>query len=283
MEKPRFTVTLAVLLGFVVTGAIMSLLLSQFISFKEPQKAQTALAVQQPVKVSGGIVYSPPKVDEAPANMREAIQLGYNIITDTGKYAGEYVGNKLTCANCHFTGGISEGGKNGGLSLVGVAAKYPMYRDRQKAPVDLVIRINDCFERSMNGSIPPNTGKEMQAVMAYLHWISKDMPIYGNVPWLTNPPLSSEHKGDAGTGRAVFAQNCAVCHGSDGGGTVIAPPVYGPMSYNDGAGMANPATLATFAHNNMPKGNPALTVEQALDVAAFVDSQPRPHFAPRQK
>lgn len=282
MEKPRYLATIAVLFGFVLTGAIMSVLLSQFISFREPAKAQTMLAVQ-PVRAGGGLAYNPPKLEEAPANMRESIQLGYNIMTQTDKYAAGYVGNKLTCANCHFDGGMSEGGKNGGLSLVGVAAKYPMYRDRQKAPVDLVVRVNDCFERSMNGSVPPNTGKEMQAIMAYLHWISKDVPIYAAVPWLSNPPLSSAHKGDAASGRAVFEQNCAACHGADGAGTLIAPPVFGPMSYNDGAGMAKPVTLATFAHNNMPKGKPTLTVEQALDVAAFVDGQSRPHYAPRQK
>ncbi|MCA9284269.1 MAG: hypothetical protein KDA22_03575, partial [Phycisphaerales bacterium] len=40
-----------------------------------------------------------------------------------------------------------------------------------------------------------------------------------------------------------------------------------------------PRTLAAFTYLNMPKGNPDLTVEQAIDVAAYVASQPRPRFA----
>jgi cytochrome c len=32
----------------------------------------------------------------------------------------------------------------------------------------------------------------------------------------------------------------------------------------------------------MPRGNPDLTPEQAFNVAAFVTSQPRPHFVPKE-
>jgi thiosulfate dehydrogenase len=42
--------------------------------------------------------------------------------------------------------------------------------------------------------------------------------------------------------------------------------------------MAKAETLAAFALLNMPRGNPTLSTEQAVDVAAYVDSQPRPHF-----
>jgi thiosulfate dehydrogenase len=276
--QARFWTSLLILISFLVVGAVISVLFSQLISGKEASQIKTVAVVVQDEQRTSGINYRPPRPEDAPPDLREAVLLGYNIINDTQKYAGQYVGNKLSCSNCHFNGGISESGKNGGLSLVGVAAKYPMYRDRQKAPVDLVLRVNDCFERSMNGTIPPNTGKEMQAVMAYLHWISKDIPIYAQIPWLSSPKIKSDHKADTQAGQQVFAQNCAVCHGADGSGTLIAPPVWGSDSYNDGAGMSSPAALASFALNNMPKGNPILTPEQALDVGAFVDSRPRPHF-----
>jgi thiosulfate dehydrogenase len=46
--------------------------------------------------------------------------------------------------------------------------------------------------------------------------------------------------------------------------------------------MARLITMVGFVHSNMPKGtsweNPALTIEEAWDVAAFVNSQPRPHI-----
>lgn len=47
--------------------------------------------------------------------------------------------------------------------------------------------------------------------------------------------------------------------------------------------MAQLAYLAAFAHEFMPQGGPALTNEEALDVAAFGTGQPRPHFVPKRK
>lgn len=58
------------------------------------------------------------------------------------------------------------------------------------------------------------------------------------------------------------------------------PPLWGPQSFNDGAGMNRLITAANFIHDNMPDGtsydHPQLSVEQAWDVAAFVVAQPRP-------
>jgi thiosulfate dehydrogenase len=41
--------------------------------------------------------------------------------------------------------------------------------------------------------------------------------------------------------------------------------------------------IAAFTLNNMPMTNPKLTDEDALDVAAFIINQPRPHFAAKKK
>jgi cytochrome c len=42
--------------------------------------------------------------------------------------------------------------------------------------------------------------------------------------------------------------------------------------------MSKLEVMAAFAYNNMPKGNPNLTKEQALDAASYVTNQPRPNF-----
>jgi thiosulfate dehydrogenase len=56
--------------------------------------------------------------------------------------------------------------------------------------------------------------------------------------------------------------------------------LWGKNSYNVGAGIYQLSKFAGYIKNNMPFGvtftNPQLTVEQAWDVAAFVNSQPRP-------
>lgn len=224
------------------------------------------------------MTFHPPRPDDAPPPIRDAVLLGYDIMLDTGSYAKPYVGNKLTCSNCHFRGGLVQQG----IPLVGVAATYPKFRSRTRYATDLVARTAECFERSMNGQAPPPDSHEMQALQAYYAWISREMPIYSNVAWLGVKIVRPEREPDRVAGEAIFNSRCASCHGSDGQGTDQAPPLWGPQSFNDGAGMAKPPMLGSFVFANMPKGSADLSVEQAYDVAAFVASKPRPHFAKAQ-
>ncbi len=291
----RLTFVLLLAIVFALAGALLTLVFGQFLSFDAVPAAAANLA--PPVTAvppaggpaagaanaaAGPVTYAPPKLADAPENIRDAVLLGANILTDTQKYAAAYVGNKMQCANCHFNGGLTEGGKNGGLSLVGVAASYPKFRSRQNYAVDMVVRVNDCFLRSENGKPLPAGSREMTAILTYFQWISKGIPIYADVPWASLPAIDSRHQADKAAGATVFTGKCAACHGGDGLGTAAAPPLWGDGAYNDGAGMSKPATLAAFAHLNMPRGNPDLTPEQALDVGAYVDGQPRPHFTAQQ-
>ena len=242
----------------------------------EPSNPRAILAggAGGPILQASQVVFDPPRPEDAPEDIREGVMLGYHILMDTQTYAKQYVGNKLNCRNCHFNAGR----ERNTLSLVGVAVKYPMYRERQKYVTDLVTRTQGCFERSMNGKALPPEGKEMQAIMAYYHWISKGLPMYADVPWLGLKKLKSEHKPDPVAGKQIFAQVCARCHGDDGLGTAIAPPMWGPESFNDGAGMHKMKNFSAFTHHFMPKNSPTLSVDQSLDVSAYATSQPRPHF-----
>ncbi|MHB8093201.1 MAG: c-type cytochrome [Syntrophales bacterium] len=284
MKSNRFIFVLVITLSFAIVGAGISLIFSKFIDFSNARGIETIPQKSIAAKKAGGaVVFNPPLPQDAPANIKDAVMLGYNILTDTEKYAGPYVGNKLICSNCHFKGGMTEGGRNGGLSLVGVAASYPEYKKRQDYSVDLVTRTNDCFQRSMNGKPLPADSKEMIAIVTYYQWISKGLPIYADIPWLGVQHLKSAHKPDHAKGKQVFAQKCFTCHGDNGQGTLAAPPLWGKDSFNDGAGMAKLDNLAAFAHSNMPLGNPDLSVEDALDVAAFVTTRTRPHFTEKTK
>jgi thiosulfate dehydrogenase len=117
--------------------------------------------------------------------------------------------------------------------------------------------------------------------VTYYQWISRGLAIYEDIPWLGLRPLRETATADGTRGSEVFRQKCEACHGSDGHGTKIAPPLWGPDSFNDGAGTSHPKMFSAFSHLNMPFGNPDLTEEQAWDVAAFVTGQPRPHFVRR--
>ncbi len=283
MHKRAFFPALILVLVSVAVAALLSLIFSQFIDLSAARTIPPSLSRVTPGALEAatqgvGPLYNPPRPEEAPASIRDAVLLGASILADPQKHVGKYVGNTLKCGNCHFNGGISQGGKNGGLSLVGVAATYPKYRERQHAPVDLITRTNDCFERSMNGKPLPPDSPEMTAILTYYQWIAKGLPIYGELPWLSLQPVQDGGAGDKSRGGSTYTSTCAPCHGANGQGTPAAPAVGGKDSYNDGAGMAKASTLAAFALLNMPRGNPTLSAEQAADVAAYVDSQPRPHF-----
>jgi thiosulfate dehydrogenase len=262
-----------------MVGGVLAFIFSNFLYFPETPGVATTASPSPPGSLKA--VYNPPSPREAPESIREAVLLGYNIMMDTRRYAAAYVGNKLRCVSCHFKGGITEGGRGGGLSLAGVAATYPRYRNREEYATDLMTRTNSCFERSMNGKPLPADSKEMAAILTYYQWISRGLPIYGDIHWLGVRPMREAGRPDKTRGRLVFQQKCAACHGNTGQGTKIAPPLWGPDSFNDGAGTSHPKTFSAFSHLNMPFGDPDLTEDQAWDVAAFVTGQARPHLVRR--
>ena len=279
MADHKAAFPLVIVFVFAVVGGVLSLVFSNFLDFSETTPVPTKGPASP--RAPDRVVYNPPSPQEAPEAIREAVLLGYNIMVDTRRFAAPYVGNKLRCVSCHFKGGITEGGKGGGLSLVGVGATYPKYRARQRYAMDLVSRTNSCFERSMDGRPLPPDSKEMAALMAYYQWISQGLPIYGEIPWLGLRPLKQTAPPDKAWGVQVFQEKCAACHGPSGEGTKIAPPLWGAESFNDGAGMSHLQTFSAFSYLNMPFGQPDLTEDQGLAVAALVTSQPRPHFVER--
>jgi thiosulfate dehydrogenase len=212
-----------------------------------------------------------------------AVRRGLQLATHTNQELPEHVGGALTCASCHRGGGtVAHAGP-----WVGVVGMFPEYRPRSGDVDTLEERINDCFERSMNGRAIDAEGAEMAALVAYMTWLSEDVPIgvpvegrgFARVPPPPVPP-DREH------GRALYGERCASCHGADGAGSVAAdgaitfPPLWGPRSFNIGAGMARIETAAAFVHDNMPLGQGGtLSTSDAYDLAAFFTTQPRPDFA----
>ncbi len=145
--RSKSTLGLVVALLILVLGVGLALYWVGTINSGRTQSSQatsSTTAPNKPVAPSGAAVpYNPPKPEDAPEDIREAVLLGHSIVSDTIKTLPNDIGNQVNCTNCHFNAGMTQGGKNGGISLVGVAATYPKYRDRQKFAVDLVARVND--------------------------------------------------------------------------------------------------------------------------------------------
>lgn len=229
---------------------------------------------------SADMLFAPPSPDAIPGDQRgEQIRLGYKIVVDTQDYGRPYVGNRLNCTNCHLDAGMNPNT----ASFVGISRLYPEYRARADRQMTLADRINECFERSMNGKALPPDSSKLQAVVAYIEWLSQNVPPGSAVPWRGIPRLTSSHVPDLVNGKKQFAVKCVFCHGAEGQGTMAAPPVWGPHSYNIAAGMARITVAASFIKSNMPRGwGWTLTDDEAVDVAAYVNSQPRPDFPGKQ-
>ncbi len=220
------------------------------------------------------------------------VRYGRELIAHTAWYLGPQgsvarLTNGLNCQNCHLDAGTRGFANN----YLAVAATYPRMRARSGTVEGIEKRVNDCLERSLNGRALADSSREMRAIVAYLEWLGKDLPkgkrVYGT-GFVKLPYLS--RAADPVVGRAVFATKCQQCHGPDGAGQPLAdgrehqyPPLWGPASYNDGAGLFRVSSLARYVKAAMPFGatfdHPQLTDAQAWDVAAFVNSQPRPHLA----
>ncbi|MGH9444753.1 MAG: c-type cytochrome, partial [Terriglobia bacterium] len=126
----------------------------------------------------------------------------------------------------------------------------------------------------------PDDSRDMIAMVAYMTWLSQNVPEGSTVQGRGLPRLRTPARVDAKAGAQIYAQRCSGCHGLSGEGVPhIFPPLWGPHSANDGAGISKAPKMAAFVKANMPPTAPgSLTVQESFDVAAFVDSHPRPHY-----
>jgi thiosulfate dehydrogenase len=219
-------------------------------------------------------IFSPPSPETIPGDQRgEQIRLGYQIVVHTQDYAAAYVGNKLNCTNCHLDAGLDPNA----ASFVGLSRVYPEYRARVARVMTLADRVNECFERNLNGKPLPSDSSKLQAVVAYIDWLSENVPVGSVIQWRGVPRIQTARSPDPVNGKKVFGTRCVFCHGADGEGTMIAPPVWGTKSYTIASEMARNSVAASFIKANMPRTRGwALSDDEAYDVAAYINSQPRP-------
>ena len=231
--------------------------------------------------------FDPPDAAAIPAGaLGDSIRLGQHVLTQTQVYAKNWVGNGLNCTSCHLNAGRTQNA----APWVGIYSVFPEYRSRSGSVNSLQDRVNDCFIRSMNGKPLPANSPEMEGVVAYMAWLSKGVPTGVDVEGRGFRRIVSTHVPDETHGKQVFAEKCTACHGADGQGMPAAdggyafPALWGPKSFNIGAGMARLGNASSFVRWNMPLGQGgSLSDEDALDVAAFFTRQPRPDFVDKAK
>ena len=244
----------------------------------------------QPGKGGQSLWKAPDLPDTRLPFQADSVRYGRELIARTAYYLGPAgkvarLSNGMNCQNCHLDAGTRPWGNNFGA----VAATYPKFRERSGTTETIVKRISDCFERSLNGHAPDSASREMKAMVAYIRyigrWVPKGERPNGTGLW-TVPFLN--RAADPLKGSLIYRRNCATCHGLNGHGVAHAegsgyvyPPLWGDHSYNTGAGLYRLSRLAGYIKANMPLGSrwdaPRLSDEEAWDVAAYINSRPRPH------
>jgi thiosulfate dehydrogenase len=239
------------------------------------------------------VEWKPPSLDSVGDDpFGKLVKYGYALFTDTPKQIGplavdpakRFSRSSLTCQNCHLKAGTQPYA----VPLIGVWGQFPQYRGREGEVGTLEARINGCLERSMNGHTMPLEGAEMKAYLAYMKWLSTGVPDGARLVGAGTKSIKEPGRAaDLTKGAKVFAASCASCHGDEGLGLRTTkdggyqyPPLAGPDTYNNGAGMTRVLTAAAFVRHNMPFGTtfetPVLSDEDAYDVAAYMNSLERP-------
>lgn len=227
------------------------------------------------------MAWTPPSRSTIPLGPRgDSIRRGTLLFNETPLYASAYVTARVSCSSCHAEGGIQPYAS----PVVGLPAAFPMYNQRAGHIISLQDRVQECFVRSENGKPISYDGPEMQALTDYIGWLSQPEPdrlAYVGRGLVTLSNLQPNQQ----RGAQIYTAQCAGCHGDHGEGRApLFPPLWGPESFNDGAGMYGLQKMAAFVQHNMPQNRMGiLSPQEAFDVSAYVHAQPRPAFNPAYK
>ncbi len=273
---------------------IVVLLVIQITGLPTPQKdlskKDSDTKIETPEKKSVVDVWIAPDTTQIKIEKNAAqIIYGRELIANTSFYLGpkgklQHSSNGMNCQNCHLDAGTKPFGNN----YSAVASTYPKFRERSGTMESIYKRVNDCFERSLNGKALDTLGSEMQAIVAYIKWLGKDVPKGEKPKGVGLTELTYlDRPADPEKGKTIYMLKCKTCHAENGEGkfndgqlTYQYPPIWGEHSYNKGAGLFRLSRFAGYVKSNMPQNttfdSPQLTDEEAWDVSAFVNSQPRP-------
>ncbi len=208
-------------------------------------------------------------------SMGASVRRGLYLLRFTPESLPAYATSGLRCTSCHQDDGI----RPSSGPLTGSHARFPKYMSRTGAVITLADRVNYCFTRSLAGNVLPVDSREMTDLLAYMAFISQDVPVgvqlTGHDGLIKMPEML---EGDATRGEQLYvSKTCSSCHGADGNGVGPLPPLWGPRSYSVGASMSRIERAASFIYHNMPQTAPGtLTAQEAFDLAAYINGKPRP-------
>jgi len=216
----------------------------------------------------------------------DMVRYGRELVVNTAYYigpegkAGQYLGNKMNCVNCHLDAGT----RPFGLNYLSTHGRYPQYRARENKILTLNDRINNCVERPHNGKPLPLDSRELNAISCYIKWLGTGVPVEKRVEGDKGITLKLPKTAlDPKKGKVIYDGQCARCHGPNGEGEMLPsgvtykyPPLWGKESYQPGSSMNRIIKAAQFIKANMPQdkanyNHMYLSDNDALLVAAYVN------------
>ncbi len=230
----------------------------------------------------------------------KTVELGEDIInnTDTHPLTKDLVQSKLQCRNCHLKGDDGRTGttKNIG-TFIGTASAFPAYSSRYKRVQTLQERVDGCFIRCMAGKKSILNTKVGIAMTSYITWISKGTKVKMNPKgprsflitkqWEDKKKsfkpiiLKATHENYL-HGQKLYKAKCTACHGINGEGNKITPPLWGKdangkwLSYTADGSMSKLDNSAVWIQSNMPmyQAN-TLSDREAINLSLYINSQER--------
>ena len=220
----------------------------------------------------------------------EATLAGKRLLNETARLLPANVGNGLNCNSCH----MAQGKLSDANPYINTTNSYPSFNPRANREVDLTMRINGRFQRSMNGKPLAADSTEMHAMLAYMDWLRQNVAKGTKVAIRNAGPIDERLVPNPERGKTIYTAQCSACHGANGqgmkdqAGDYIFPPLWGDESFNIGAGLARTYKAAQFVKYAMPPAKHleaplgaggVLSDQDAVDVAEFFTHMPRPDFA----
>lgn len=246
----------------------------------------------------------------------ELIRHGFRLFMDTPGETPRFTPSGMSCNNCHLNAGQRELAMPL-VGSAAMFPEYNNRAGRMFSLEDRIVGCFYRSENSVRGSdngglsgavgvettdtdgdadeaddagpkLPEPASEEVAALAAYLRWLSEGYPTGENPSWRKKNRIPQESllpidQLDPVKGDALFTEHCVNCHGPDGQGVQVGDkkpgPLWGPHSWNDGAGAARFYTLAGFIRYAMPYLNPGVLMDaDAQHLAAFIVSKPRPAY-----
>lgn len=220
-----------------------------------------------------------------------AVVKGCNLMTETQKHVRGPIARQwrtdLTCQSCH----LDAGDKSHAGSIAHAAVVLPHMYTAVNQPIRFDRRVLLCFGNSLNWYDLGLDAQEITYINIYANWLAqKNRLVIGRLPEGRGMPLVYDAMGRGSSflaGEHVYKAYCEPCHGKNGlggAGPVFngrePAPLAGPHSFSAAASTADPYRFAGFVYANMPYGatmeHPVLSVQQALDVSAYLTSLGRP-------